>query len=364
MNTDQLRRLTETLDPLATPEMPLDVRPPRGSRFGSPLVLSRVHWVRPEMVAEVTYLTWTDDNLLRHVVFDGLREDKPARDVVRPIPHPEKVPAPAVLNRKRAETGPKLIGAVPPENVLQHLPDAVVPSRDDLDAYWRKVGPEALEHLARRPLKLVRHMKGTTFYHRGPLPPVPDSVNKLEIEKREGGEGTRLWVDSLDGLLGLLEIGVVELHPWNSTVDDIEHPDQLVFDLDPGDGVEWPFVNEAALALRDLLHGHDLPSWLKLTGGKGLHLMVPIERSLAHAEAHAFAKEVAAELAGTDPDRLVTSAALSKRPGRLFIDYLRNGRGTTAVGAYSPRVRPGFPVAHPVTWRDVESGVRPDAFTL
>ncbi len=364
MNTEQLRRLRETFDPLATPESQLDVRPPRGSRFGSPLVLSRVHWVRPEMVAEITYLTWTDDNLLRHVVFEGLREDKSAQDVVRPIPHPEKVPAPALSRPKQPDTPAKLIGAVPAENVLQLLPDAVVPSREALAAYWRSVGMEALEHLARRPLKLVRHVKGTTFYHRGPLPQVPDAVHKLTIEKREGGEGTRLWVDSLDGLLGLLEIGVVELHPWNATVDDIEHPDQLVFDLDPGDGVEWPFVTDTALALRDLLIRHDLPSWPKVTGGKGLHLMVPIERSLTHDEAHAFAKEIAAEMASTDTDRLVTSAALSKRPGRLFIDYLRNGRGTTAAGAYSPRARPGFPVVHPVTWEQVASGIRPDAFSL
>ncbi len=364
MNTEQLRRLRETLDPLATPEMQLDVRPPRGSRFGSPLVLSRVHWVRPEVVAEVTYLAWTDDNLLRHVVFEGLREDKPARDVVRPIPHPEKVPAPSASPKDRGASAASVFGAVPAENILQLLPDAVVPSRQELAAYWRRVGAEALEHLARRPLKLVRHVKGTTFYHRGPLPPVPDAVHKLTIVKREGGEGTRLWVDSLDGLFGLLEIGVVEIHPWNATVDDIEHPDQLVFDLDPGDGVEWPFVSYTALALRDLLIRHDLPSWPKVTGGKGLHLMVPIERSLTHDEAHAFAKEVAAEMASTDPNRLVTSAALSKRPGRLFIDYLRNGRGTTAVGSFSPRVRSGFPVAHPVTWEQVESGTRPDAFTL
>ena len=168
----------------------------------------------------------------------------------------------------------------------------------------------------------------------------------------------------LDGLFGLLEIGVVELHPWNATVDDIEHPDLLVFDLDPGEGVEWPFVTDTALALRDLLIRHDLPSWPKLTGGKGLHLMVPIERSLTHDEAHVFAKEVAEKMAGANPARLVTSAGLSKRPGRLFIDYLRNGRGTTAVGALSPRVRSGFPVAHPVTWEQVESGIRPDAFTV
>jgi bifunctional non-homologous end joining protein LigD len=171
-------------------------------------------------------------------------------------------------------------------------------------------------------------------------------------------------VDSLEGLLGLVEIGVVEVHPWNATVDDIEHPDRLVFDLDPGEGIAWDFVIETALALRDLLDREGLPSWPKLTGGKGLHLMVPIERGLTHDEAHAYARNIAECLAATQPDRLVTSASLARRPGRLFLDYLRNGRGTTAVGAYSPRVRAGFPVAMPVTWREVEEGILPDAFTL
>jgi DNA primase len=125
---------------------------------------------------------------------------------------------------------------------LQLLPDAVVPSKEALADYWTKVAPRALKHLGRRPLKLVRHTKGTTFYHMGPLPPIPAAVHQLRIEKRGGGQGVRLWVDDLGGLLGLVEIGAVELHPWGATVDDIERPDLLVFDLDPGEGVGWDFI--------------------------------------------------------------------------------------------------------------------------
>jgi bifunctional non-homologous end joining protein LigD len=160
------------------------------------------------------------------------------------------------------------------------LPDAVVPSREALADYWTSVAPEALKHLARRPLKLVRSVHGTTFYHRGPLPAVPPSVHKLALRKREGGEGMRIWVDDLDGLLGLLDMDVVEVHPWGATVADIERPDLLVFDLDPGEGIDWNFVVETGLALRDLLASEGLESWPKVTGGKGLHLMVPIARSL------------------------------------------------------------------------------------
>jgi len=210
----------------------------------------------------------------------------------------------------------------------------------------------------------VRHTHDTTFYHKGNLPPVPESVHRLKIEKREGGEGTRLWVGDVQGLLGLVQIGAVELHPWNATVDNIEHPDRLVFDLDPGVGIAWSFVINAALQLRDLLKREGLQSWPKVTGGKGIHLMVLVEAKITHDQAHRYARAIAQRLARTDPDRYLVSAAMAKRPGRLFIDYLRNGRGTTAIGTYSPRARPAFPIAAPVTWREVENGIRPDAFTM
>jgi bifunctional non-homologous end joining protein LigD len=226
------------------------------------------------------------------------------------------------------------------------------------------VGKRALLYLGRRPLKLVRHVRGTTFYHKGPLPPIPKSVRTLTIHKREGGEGTRVWVEDVAGLLGLLDLDVIEVHPWNATVDDIEHPDVLVFDLDPGAGIEWSFVIETALALRTFVRGEGLDSWPKLTGGKGIHVMVPIARNLTHDEARRYSRQLAQRLAALDPKRYTLSAGLAQRTGRLFIDYLRNGRGTTAVGAYSPRARTGFPVAAPVTWKQVDKGVRPDAFNL
>ncbi len=182
----------------------------------------------------------TDDGLLRAPVFKGLRDDLAA---------PSR---PAVT---RARPPSRARGGVPRENILQLLPEAVVPSKAELQAYWRKVGDRALHYLGRRPLKLVRHTRGTTFYHKGPLPPRPPAVHELHIEKREGGEGVRVWVDSVDGLLGLVEMDAVELHPWAATVDDIERPDRLIWDLDPGEGVAWPFVVETALTLRRMLEG-------------------------------------------------------------------------------------------------------------
>jgi bifunctional non-homologous end joining protein LigD len=193
----------------------------------------------------------------------------------------------------------------------------------------------------------VRHTHGITFYHKGPLPPIPARVHQLQIEKREGGEGVRVWVDDLDGLLGLVEMDAVELHPWAESVDDIDHPDRLVFDLDPGPGIEWAFVTESALQLRAVLEAEGYESWPKLTGGKGVHLMVRIEPSISHDEARVYCRGIAEGIARTAPERYATSPDPKQRTNRIYIDDLRNGRGNTAIGAYSPRAQAGFPIAAP-----------------
>jgi bifunctional non-homologous end joining protein LigD len=159
-------------------------------------------------------------------------------------------------------------------------------------------------------------------------------------------------------------MGVVELHPWNATVDDIEHADRLVFDLDPGAGVEWPFVIDTALQVRRMLEEEGFRTWPKVTDGKGVHIMAPLGEPITHDEAHRYSRTIAERIAATNPGRYTVSASMAQRPGRLFIDYLRNGRGTTAAGAWSPRARPRFPIAAPVTWRQVEAGIAPDAFAL
>ncbi|HEX2889438.1 DNA ligase D [Vineibacter terrae] len=256
-------------------------------------------------------------------------------------------------------------------SLQQHLPsagthaDTAVPSKDDLAAYWTSVAGAALAHLGRRPLVLVRHENGETFYHQGrPLPPIPPGVHQLPITKRDGAESVRLWVDSVEGLLGLVEMNVIEIHPWGATIDHIERPDMLVLGLDPGDGVEWAFVIETALRMRALLRDEELDSWPKLTGGKGVHIMAPIEPDLDWDELRRYGQSLAERLAATAPQRYVTVAARDRRHGRLYLDWQPNGRGRTAVGAYSPRARPGFPVAAPITWAELERGMRADAYTI
>jgi bifunctional non-homologous end joining protein LigD len=335
------RELRERLDPLIV----------RTSPLSEPVKKPKATWVKPLVNAEIEYGGVTDGGILREAVYKGVRDDL----------------APAVEDsgtrkgRARDHSGR---AGVPRENILQLLPDAVAPPKEELRAYWRKVAKRALVHLGRRPLKLVRHTRGTTFYHKSRLPPIPKSVRQLHIQKREGGEGVRVWVDSLEGLLGLVDMDAVELHPWTATVDDIEHPDRLVFDLDPGEGTTWACVVETALQLRGLLQEEGLESWPKLTGGKGVHLMVPITPAMTHDLARAYCRRLAERLERTRPQLYTTSAAPERRTGRIFIDYLRNGRGTTAVGAYSPRAQSGFPIAVPVTWAQLIGGIRPDAFTM
>ena len=337
------RELRQRLDPFIIKQSPLSV----------PVKKPKATWVKPVVDAEIEYGGITDDGLLREAVFKGLRDD-----LAVPAVH-----APATV-ADRSELSRKGRGGVPRENILQLLPDAVAPTKEQLAAYWRKVAKRALPFLGRRPLKLVRHTRGKIFYHKGPLPPIPNAVHQLHIAKREGGEGVRVWVDSLAGFLGLVEMDVVEVHPWAARVDDIEHPDRLVFDLDPGTGIDWEFVVETAFKLRDLLQAEGLDSWPKLTGGKGLHLMVAIERGMTHDAARSYSKGMAQRLAATSPSRYTISSAPAQRNARIYIDYLRNGRGNTAIGAYSPRARPGFPIAAPMSWKQVERGVPPDAFTL
>ncbi|MFL6790095.1 MAG: DNA ligase D [Bradyrhizobium sp.] len=334
------RELRERLDPLIRKSSPLSV----------PVRKPKATWVEPEVDAEVEYRALTDDGLLREAVFKGMRDD---------------LEVPKVKARRLAPSSTsRLRLGVPRENILQLLPDAVVPSKEQLAVYWRRVWKKALPHLGHRPLKLVRHINGTTFYHKRSLPKdIPEAVHQLRIEKREGGQGTRLWVDNLEGLLGLVEIGAVELHPWNATVEDFEHADQIVIDLDPGEGVEWNAIVTAALRMRELMKAEGFTTWPKLTGGKGIHLMAPLEALVAHDKSHVIARRLVSKLGAQFPDDYVLSAQ-ARRRGRIFLDYLRNGRGTTAIGTYSPRAREGFPIAAPVTWSHIEAGTPPDAFTM
>jgi bifunctional non-homologous end joining protein LigD len=356
-DTKLLSELRRRLDKLAKGTKPKSL--PKGAP------LKGVHWVAPELVAEVQYTGWTTDGVLRHAVFLGLREDKSPDEIVRPGPG-----APTDGGKARIEvgwdgsvelTGMKLTNA---EKVL--YPGEGI-TKLDLAQYFAAVCEPALRHLAHRPLTLVRCPDGQgkpCFYQKHVGSGVPDALKRVEVAEREGGTGVYLMVEDLAGLLATVQMGALELHPWGSTADDIERPDRLYFDLDPDQELPWERIVEASLDVRRRLEEIGLESWPKTTGGKGLHVVVPIKPKLDWDEAKAFTKAVVDGLVRDYPERYTGNLAKKARGSKIFIDYLRNGRGNTAVGAFSPRARPGAPVSMPLSWAEVEAGVRSDAFNV
>jgi bifunctional non-homologous end joining protein LigD len=342
--------------------------------------LKGVHWTEPALVAEVRYAGWTADQVLRHATFVGLREDKSPAEVVR-----DSDPAAAPAKRAAAAVRPAAVSAKPLAVAklkaariardgstefagvrLTHA-DRVLYSGEgitklDLARYYAEICDWVLPYLGHRLLSLVRcpnGQGGEQFFQKHAGASVPEAVRRIEIDG-----ATHLAVENLAGLVALVQIGVLEIHPWGSTADRLETPDLVTFDLDPDVGLPWSQVTAAALEIREALASLGLRSFAKTTGGKGLHVVVPLAPKLDWEAIKAFSKAVAEQIAAGSPQRYTTNQSKRARQGRIYIDYLRNGRGATAIGAYSTRARPGAPVAAPVSWEEVETGVRPEGFTV
>jgi len=224
-----------------------------------------------------------------------------------------------------------------------------------LAEYYSEVGAEVLRWSRRRPLSLVRCPEGSEgqcFYQKHPGAGFATHLPRVAIEESAGVDDY-LYLESVPDLIALVQAGVLEIHVWNSPVDDLERPDMLVFDLDPADGVDFAFTKATARRLRDLLESLDLTGFLRTTGGKGLHVVVPLVPASGWDGVKVFARGVAELLAATDPERLTTNMSKRKRVGKLFIDYLRNARGATAIANFSTRARLGAPVAVPLRWDEL-----------
>lgn len=235
-----------------------------------------------------------------------------------------------------------------------------------LARYYLAVSEWMLPHLARRPMTLVRCPTGRQrkcFYQRHAGSGAPDGIEELAVPGFEES-GAYLYIRNARGLVALVQMGVLEMHPWGVRIDRPDRPDRVIFDLDPGEGLAFDDVVEGALRLKDLLAGMGLASFAKTTGGKGLHVVVPIERRYPWKAAKGFARAVAQRMAEEEPKRYLTRAALAERRGRIFIDYLRNDATATAIAPYSTRARPGAPVATPLDWHEVEPGLDARAFTI
>ncbi len=342
-----LRTLHARLEPLAI-DAPAVRDAPRATG---------VHWVAPSLVVEVQFTGWTDAGVVRQASFVGVREDKGAHDVVRETP--KDAPAAAALSRA---SGARRASAVPspgvrgvaithPERPMYTTPNV---AKLDVARYYDRVAEAMLPHVAGRPLSIVRcpdGVAGRCFFQkhlRGRLPP-----GLVRTEAVEGADPF-LVVENAEGLVGLVQHGVVEVHTWGAHCRAPHAPDRIVLDLDPDPSLRWSVVLDAARRARALLEGLGLRTFVKTTGGKGLHVVAPIEPTLGWDEVKAFASSLAHALEREAPDRFVARAAKSARAGRVFVDYLRNAEQATAVAAWSLRVREGAPVSVPLSWDELD----------
>ncbi|MBC7944527.1 MAG: DNA ligase D [Burkholderiales bacterium] len=335
-----------------------------------------VHWVAPELVAEITYGEMTDDGIVRHASFQGMREDKPATDVVRESPGPVRsaqaageasqkpkaktssiaaAKAPGGNRKARAKSAGASVAGVRlthPERVL--YPEHQL-TKLALAQYYEAMAPLILPHLAGRPLSLVRCPDGSLgkcFYQKNANDTVPAEVDRVEIPE-DDGTAIYTMANSLPAVIGLVQMGVLELHTWGSKSDRLDRPDRIIFDLDPDVGLDWQDVVDAAKLLHLRLQDLKLESFLKTTGGKGLHIVVPIARRNSWDEVKAFSKAVAEDLVRGVPGKFTSNLLKARRKGKIFIDYLRNGKGATAIAAYSTRARPGAPISAPLRWSEL-----------
>lgn len=357
------RELRAKLERLKTPTAAAKVPP--AARRG-------VFWVKPELMGEVEFLAWTPDGLLRHPSFQGLREDKKPAEIIREKPDVTRASKPAPKSKPaRAAKSPAAGGPATVAGIAITHPDRLVfpkakATKLDLARYYEIVADWMLPELRERPLSLLRCPEGIAeqcFFQKhfksGELRALP----RVTIEEKEG-KHEYLMARTAGDLVALVQNGIIEFHPWGARGDDPEKPDRLIFDLDPASPAQWKRVVETALVIRARLKEIGLEFFAKTTGGKGLHVVVPLQRRASWDEAKEFTRALAESFVTAVPAQFTINPLKQKRAGKIFIDYLRNDRGQTAVAPYSVRARDGAGVAMPLAWDEVTAELRPGDFTL
>jgi bifunctional non-homologous end joining protein LigD len=305
------------------------------------------HWVKPELVCEVAFAEFTADGVIRHGSFLGLRTDKKAKEVVRELPQKTPAPPPA----ERAADGIKISN---PDRML--WPEAGITKQELVD-YYRAVGPVMAVWAANRPLSLVRCPQGRSkkcFFQKHNTATFGPQVRQIEIEEKKGERVDYVYVEDVAGLVACVQMGTIEFHGWGSPVSDIEKPDRLVFDIDPDEGLSFAEVKRTARDLHRYLADMGLQSFPLTTGGKGLHVVVPLTPEAEWPEVKDFAQRFCVALATAEPERFTANLAKARRKGRIFLDYLRNQRGATAIMPYSARARDNATVSAPISWDELE----------
>ena len=363
---DKLESLIQTAMPFA--KVPADSK--RGAR-----------WVEPKLVVQVRFATWTADNLVRQAAFLGVREDKNAEEVVReeatiaPRPKNDEKKAPVPNSSVRARAAHRVMEQVAAKNpaAMRHAPTRLTHPEKILDAesgltkqmladYYWMIADEMLPHIADRPLSLVRCPEGAgkpCFYQKRASHALPPGVGSVDVADKNGEVAPYITLSTAEGLAGLAQMGVLEVHPWGSKNKDLEHADRLIFDLDPDEELGWDVLTEAAAEVRKRLKAIGLESFLKTTGGKGLHIVAPIAPELGWSELKEFAHGFVSAMEKSHPERYLTKMTKAARKGKIYLDYLRNERGATSVAPFSPRARAGGPVSLPLKWADLKLPQRP-----
>ena len=352
---------------------------PFGGR-GAPGKKAGVHWLKPELVAEIEFAGFTGAGMIRQASFKGLRQDKPAKEVEAETPAPsDRID---IVEPARAHQGKRATAATSASNsvvmgVPLSRPDKVLwpdegqgaITKLDLATYFESVGTWMMEHLKGRPCSIIRApdgIGGQRFFQRHSM---KGGSNLLEEVIVSGDRKPYVQIDRIEGLAAVAQSAGVELHPWNNQPGDPSLPGRLVFDLDPAPDVDFEVVIDAAKEMRDRLVDLGLVSFCKTTGGKGLHVVTPLARpkkghSLDWAAAKQFARDVCSQMASESPERYLINMSKAKRTGKIFLDYLRNDQFSTAVAPLSPRARPHAPVSMPITWTQVKAGLDPMQYTI
>lgn len=314
----------------------------------------QVRYVRPDLVAEIEFRAWTADGNLRHASFRGLREDKPAKEIVRETPKTSK---------EVAKPQRRTVKLTHPDRL--YWPDEGV-TKEGLADYYAEVWRHASPYIVGRALALVRcpnGISGEQFFQKHAWKGLNPNI-VLVHDPKDPPDERLISINDLDGLIGLVQSAALEIHPWGSTVSDWERPDTIIMDLDPGEGVSWQAVIEAAVETRDRLKDAGLVPFVKTSGGKGLHVVAPLKPKAEWPAVKGFTKAIADSMAADSPNRYVSTITKSKRRGKILVDYLRNQRGATAVASYSTRARPGAAVSMPLAWDELGPSVGPAYFTV
>ena len=341
-------RLSRKFKPMERSRSPFE-EVPREERKGAV-------WLEPKLVAEIAYTEKTRDGRLRHPSFKGLREDKPAREVHREEAAHEEASMAKSRSANATEKGdPTFHGITLTNPDKVYYPDIGL-TKLGVARYYEKVALFMLPYLVRRPISLVRcpeGIKGERFFQRHAMKGMSKAIKEVAIA---GGESKKkyLYIDDEEGLFGLVQIGALEIHDWGVSLDHIGEPDRLVFDLDPDEGLAIATLKAAAIEVRDFLADLGFKSFLKSTGGKGLHVVAPLTPKAGWAEVKPFAKAVADALVSARPDRYTANPLKKTREGKIFVDYLRNQRGGSAIVNYSTRAKAGAPVACPLRWDELK----------